>query len=156
MRSPDISGRTRPFPLRTSAGSCGSAIADRPLRAHDRFDRRFRFGQCRELADRNRLHRRTQAVVADLLRRLAALRGDELRHRESAKAALTRAHSTAQEDLHLVRTGTAERDGIRDFARGDFLAAANDGVAARLSERGGGTIEDIEKRAAPKRTVELA
>src|SRR4051812_16147667 len=85
--------------------------------------------QRRQLTQRDRLHRRTQAVVSHLVRRRAALFGDQLGHREAAEPALAGPHAAAQEGLHLVRTLAAHARGLANLLRRHFLAAAGDRIA---------------------------
>src|SRR5471032_176389 len=104
--------------------------------------------QRRQFAQRDRLHRRTQAIVAHLVRRRAALFGDQLRHREAAEPALAGSHAAAQEGLHLVRALAAHARGLADLLRGHFLAPASNRIALGLAQGGHRSIELVEESAA--------
>src|SRR5205085_211277 len=97
-----------------------------------------------KLAERDRLHWGTQAIVADLLRRYAASISDQLRDCETAQPALAWTHAAAKERLHLVGTGGAERNCGADSLRRDLFAAAHDRIALRDAEGLGWLIQRVK------------
>src|SRR5476651_219540 len=103
--------------------------------------------QRRQFAQRDRLHRRTQAIVAHLVRPRAALFGDQLRHREAAEPALAGPHAATQESLHLVGALAAHARGLADLLRGHFLTSADDRIAFGLAQRCYRPIELVEESA---------
>src|SRR5476649_43526 len=93
----------------TSAVRATSALHGLTLGLADR--------QRRQLTERDRLHRRTQAVVTHLVRCRIAFFGDQLRHREAAEPALAGPHAATQESLHLVGALAAHARGLADLLR---------------------------------------
>src|ERR1700736_3725695 len=98
----------------------------------NRFHRRLIGREAGKLAQRDRLHRRTQAIIADLRGTHAARLRQQFGHRQSAKPSLARSHAATQKRFHLIGTGTAECDRIGNLLCSDVLAAADQGLSHRL------------------------
>src|SRR5258708_24967722 len=113
-----------------------------------RANRRVALRQRREGGDGERLYRRANAKVADLLRVDRARLRDEFGGGEAARASLARTHAAARESLQLVGTFAAERHRLDDLARAHRLATAHDGLADRAPPRVGGPVERVEECAA--------
>src|SRR6185312_561851 len=125
----------------------GSGIAQASFTRHG-VDRRLVGRQAGDFTESDRLDWRPQAIIADLVASHAPRLGNHLGHRQPTEAALARAHAATQERLHLIGPGTAERHGVENLARGDFLAAAHHDIATRPAKIRGRLIQQIEKGAA--------
>ena len=108
------------------------STAESAQRSHHRRARRVRLRHRGELAERDRLHREAQPVVADLARRHAARRRDELddRQRRTGAPGTAPCRSGGTPSAGWARAAHA-RPSSRTCAGRDLLAAAHDGSPRR-------------------------
>ena len=101
--------------------------------------------QRRKFAKGDRLDRRANAVVADLLYGHAARLGDDFGNRQAAEPALAGSHAGTAEGLGLIGSQAAELYVAADRARGDLFAAADDRVVGWAQERRCRHVERVEE-----------